>query len=88
MADAFFVPFFSSLNFNTHGHNMNTDRVDRRLQDWKHETLTNCYIDSVSLFCCDVVSSVIRAIAINLEASSASLFIKVFFFFFWCFSFM
>uniref|UniRef100_A0A803QZZ5 Uncharacterized protein n=1 Tax=Cannabis sativa TaxID=3483 RepID=A0A803QZZ5_CANSA len=32
MADAFFVPFFSSLNFNTHGHNMNTDRVDRRLQ--------------------------------------------------------
>ncbi|KAM6562518.1 hypothetical protein CsatB_022516 [Cannabis sativa] len=34
MADAFFVPFFSSLSFNTHGHNM-TDpktRVDRQLQ--------------------------------------------------------
>ncbi|KAF4403991.1 hypothetical protein G4B88_014447, partial [Cannabis sativa] len=32
MADAFFVPFFSSLNFNTHGHNMSTDQVDRQLQ--------------------------------------------------------
>ncbi|PON82845.1 Exostosin-like [Trema orientale] len=34
MADAFFVPFFSSLSFNTHGHNM-TDpktRIDRQLQ--------------------------------------------------------
>ena len=34
MAEAFFVPFFSSLSFNTHGHNM-TDpntRVDRQLQ--------------------------------------------------------
>ncbi|XVE85308.1 hypothetical protein DITRI_Ditri17bG0081200 [Diplodiscus trichospermus] len=33
-ADAFFVPFFSSLSFNTHGHNM-TDpetEVDRQLQ--------------------------------------------------------
>ncbi|KAG8503606.1 hypothetical protein CXB51_001788 [Gossypium anomalum] len=33
-AEAFFVPFFSSLSFNTHGHNM-TDpetEVDRRLQ--------------------------------------------------------
>ncbi|XP_059590443.1 probable arabinosyltransferase ARAD1 isoform X4 [Vitis vinifera] len=34
MADAFFVPFFSSLSFNTHGHNM-TDpdtEFDRQLQ--------------------------------------------------------
>lgn len=34
MADAFFVPFFSSLSFNTHGHNM-TDpdtEIDRQLQ--------------------------------------------------------
>lgn len=34
MADAFFVPFFSSLSFNTHGHNM-TDpdtELDRQLQ--------------------------------------------------------
>lgn len=34
MAEAFFVPFFSSLSFNTHGHNM-TDpktRIDRQLQ--------------------------------------------------------
>lgn len=34
MADAFFVPFFSSLSFNTHGHTM-TDpetEVDRQLQ--------------------------------------------------------
>ncbi|KAL5537793.1 hypothetical protein UlMin_042233 [Ulmus minor] len=34
MADAFFVPFFSSLSFNTHGHNM-TDpqtRFDHQLQ--------------------------------------------------------
>lgn len=34
MADAFFVPFFSSLSFNTHGHNM-TDpktKIDRQLQ--------------------------------------------------------
>ncbi|XP_043704338.1 probable arabinosyltransferase ARAD1 [Telopea speciosissima] len=34
MADVFFVPFFSSLSFNTHGHNM-TDpdtEIDRRLQ--------------------------------------------------------
>ena len=33
-AGAFFVPFFSSLNFNTHGHNM-TDpdtEFDRQLQ--------------------------------------------------------
>ncbi|OMO60497.1 Exostosin-like protein [Corchorus capsularis] len=33
-ADAFFVPFFSSLSFNTHGHNM-TDpetEIDRKLQ--------------------------------------------------------
>ena len=33
-ADAFFVPFFSSLSFNTHGHKM-TDpetEVDRQLQ--------------------------------------------------------
>lgn len=33
-AESFFVPFFSSLSFNTHGHNM-TDpetEVDRRLQ--------------------------------------------------------
>ncbi|URE34305.1 exostosin family [Musa troglodytarum] len=33
-ADAFFVPFFSSLSFNTHGHNM-TDpdtEIDRQLQ--------------------------------------------------------
>ncbi|KAF4369568.1 hypothetical protein F8388_019437 [Cannabis sativa] len=34
MADAFFVPFFSSLNFNTHGHNMSTDQVDRQLQNY------------------------------------------------------
>ena len=34
LADAFFVPFFSSLSFNSHGHNM-TDpaiEVDRKLQ--------------------------------------------------------
>ena len=34
MADAFFVPFFSSLSFNTHGHNM-TDpntKIDHQLQ--------------------------------------------------------
>ncbi|XP_062157113.1 probable arabinosyltransferase ARAD1 [Alnus glutinosa] len=34
MADAFFVPFFSSLSFNTHGHTM-TDpetQIDRQLQ--------------------------------------------------------
>ncbi|KAF3944629.1 hypothetical protein CMV_028921 [Castanea mollissima] len=34
LADAFFVPFFSSLSFNTHGHNM-TDpdtEIDRQLQ--------------------------------------------------------
>ncbi|KAJ4975018.1 hypothetical protein NE237_008192 [Protea cynaroides] len=34
MADVFFVPFFSSLSFNTHGHNM-TDpdtEIDRQLQ--------------------------------------------------------
>lgn len=34
LADAFFVPFFSSLSFNTHGHNM-TDpdtELDRQLQ--------------------------------------------------------
>lgn len=34
IADAFFVPFFSSLSFNTHGHNM-TDpatEIDHRLQ--------------------------------------------------------
>ncbi|EXC06151.1 putative glycosyltransferase [Morus notabilis] len=34
MAEAFFVPFFSSLSFNTHGHNM-TDpktRIDHQLQ--------------------------------------------------------
>lgn len=34
MADAFFVPFFSSLSFNSHGHNM-TDpdtEIDRQLQ--------------------------------------------------------
>ncbi|KAI4336590.1 hypothetical protein L6164_015100 [Bauhinia variegata] len=34
LADAFFVPFFSSLSFNSHGHNM-TDpatQVDRQLQ--------------------------------------------------------
>lgn len=33
-ADVFFVPFFSSLSFNTHGHNM-TDpdtEIDRQLQ--------------------------------------------------------
>lgn len=33
-AEAFFVPFFSSLSFNTHGHNM-TDpdtEIDRQLQ--------------------------------------------------------
>lgn len=38
IADAFFVPFFSSLSFNTHGHNM-TDpktKIDQQLQvlDW------------------------------------------------------
>ncbi|KAK7246988.1 hypothetical protein RIF29_41862 [Crotalaria pallida] len=34
VADAFFVPFFSSLSFNTHGHNMTDPKteVDRRLQ--------------------------------------------------------
>lgn len=34
LADAFFVPFFSSLSFNTHGHTM-TDpetQIDRQLQ--------------------------------------------------------
>ena len=34
LADAFFVPFFSSLSFNTHGHTM-TDpatKIDRQLQ--------------------------------------------------------
>ncbi|KAI4343382.1 hypothetical protein L6164_010737 [Bauhinia variegata] len=34
LADAFFVPFFSSLSFNSHGHNM-TDpatKIDRQLQ--------------------------------------------------------
>lgn len=34
LAEAFFVPFFSSLSFNTHGHNM-TDpdtKYDRQLQ--------------------------------------------------------
>ena len=34
MADAFFVPFFSSLSFNTHGHTM-TDpetEIDHQLQ--------------------------------------------------------
>ncbi|EXB63664.1 hypothetical protein L484_027006 [Morus notabilis] len=34
MAKAFFVPFFSSLSFNTHGHNM-TDlktQIDHQLQ--------------------------------------------------------
>lgn len=34
LADAFFVPFFSSLSFNTHGHTM-TDpatEIDRKLQ--------------------------------------------------------
>ncbi|KAJ1401968.1 Exostosin-like [Sesbania bispinosa] len=34
LADAFFVPFFSSLSFNSHGHNM-TDpetQIDRQLQ--------------------------------------------------------
>ncbi|KAM2656359.1 hypothetical protein EV1_011878 [Malus domestica] len=34
LADAFFVPFFSSLSFNTHGHNMTdpTTQIDRQLQ--------------------------------------------------------
>ncbi|KAH7515502.1 probable arabinosyltransferase ARAD1 [Ziziphus jujuba] len=34
MADAFFVPFFSSLSFNTHGHNMTDPRteIDHQLQ--------------------------------------------------------
>ncbi|KAL6193115.1 hypothetical protein ACLB2K_034199 [Fragaria x ananassa] len=34
VADAFFVPFFSSLSFNTHGHNMNDPEteVDHQLQ--------------------------------------------------------
>ncbi|CAJ1960301.1 unnamed protein product [Sphenostylis stenocarpa] len=34
LADAFFVPFFSSLSFNTHGHNMKdpATQLDRQLQ--------------------------------------------------------
>ncbi|KAL2343454.1 hypothetical protein Fmac_004739 [Flemingia macrophylla] len=34
LADAFFVPFFSSLSFNTHGHTMKDPetRIDRQLQ--------------------------------------------------------
>lgn len=34
LADAFFVPFFSSLSFNTHGHNMNdpATEIDHQLQ--------------------------------------------------------
>lgn len=34
VADAFFVPFFSSLSFNTHGHNMNdpATEIDHQLQ--------------------------------------------------------
>lgn len=34
MADVFFVPFFSSLSFNTHGHNMTdpANEIDHRLQ--------------------------------------------------------
>lgn len=47
MADAFFVPFFSSLSFNTYGHNM-TDpdtEIDRQLQvldcDFKFPCLWN-----------------------------------------------
>jgi hypothetical protein len=34
LADAFFVPFFSSLSFNTHGHTMKdpATEIDRQLQ--------------------------------------------------------
>lgn len=34
MADTFFVPFFSSLSFNTHGHTMTDPEtlIDRQLQ--------------------------------------------------------
>lgn len=34
LADAFFVPFFSSLSFNTHGHTMKdpATQIDRQLQ--------------------------------------------------------
>lgn len=34
VADAFFVPFFSSLSFNTHGHTMKDPAtlIDRQLQ--------------------------------------------------------
>lgn len=50
LADAFFVPFFSSLSFNTHGHTM-TDpatEIDRKLQV---SDLCCC------LFNCNVTSS-------------------------------
>lgn len=37
LADAFFVPFFSSLSFNTHGHNMTDPKteIDHQLQVFK-----------------------------------------------------
>ena len=62
-ADAFFVPFFSSLSFNTHGHNM-TDpetEVDRLLQVQKmligHFKLFNFYQPWFNaLFCGCLVS--------------------------------
>lgn len=50
MAEAFFVPFFSSLSFNTHGHNM-TDpktRIDRQLQVFRLVPKSNIF----SLSCC------------------------------------
>lgn len=45
LADVFFVPFFSSLSFNTHGHNM-TDpdtQLDKQLQVYSNLTFPYFY---------------------------------------------
>lgn len=60
MAEAFFVPFFSSLSFNTHGHNM-TDpktRIDRQLQVFR-------FVPKSNLFSCRVVPTSVSELVLK-----------------------